>query len=210
MTHVTEKRKKAEIDSVSGMLNPETRLNGTQLIVSRFDRDAFESPLLRLPPELRNRIYAYASAETIVLGASLAFSWTYTYSTLHSSKSTCSVQLLETCRQVYAEARLLPFANNIIKSPHPAFPRSWKVKPGQKSSIRTVRLGARDRNGKMLLSNRLYSCINVCSGIKCVELSAGGKRTPERLYKTIRRRYPDMDIKMADEALTQKPVRKEC
>lgn len=96
------------------------------------------------------------------------------------------------------------------KAPILLSPRSWKVKPGQKSSIRTVRLGARDRNGKMLLSNRLYSCINVCSGIKCVELSAGGKRTPERLYKTIRRRYPDMDIKMADEALTQKLVRKEC
>lgn len=132
-----------------------------------------------------------------------------TNSTKHKSKSTCSVQLLKTCRQIYVEAGLLPFSNNVIQIPHSAFLADWKIKPGQQSAIVTVRFGVRDGNGSILPIKRLYSCINICPSIKCVELLAGGKRAPNRLYKKLQKSYPGLDVKVMDVVSACKHVRKE-
>ncbi len=64
-----------------------------------------QSPLLRLPPELRNKIYGY------VLGGKVFQFRSEKYHELvkSSMKKKQNLALLGVCRQVYAETALLPF-----------------------------------------------------------------------------------------------------
>ncbi|KAH7086760.1 hypothetical protein FB567DRAFT_549209 [Paraphoma chrysanthemicola] len=77
-------------------------------------RNATSSPLLRLPAELRNKIYAY-----VLTGPNEVYSFDYA-SNRHwlgnvPPKTTHPVALIRCCRQVDAEAKLLPFELNLFR-----------------------------------------------------------------------------------------------
>ena len=72
--------------------------------------------LLRLPPELRNAVYKYVFLEDNIEICAPHSKKTDSHSHTHYPKQ--NLQLLQTCRQVYTEARLLPFASNQFKGSH--------------------------------------------------------------------------------------------
>ena len=91
-------------------------------------RNAVESPLLRLPPEIRNRIFRYAMGGSVILVQSHhpAFSsdtWRNTTASAWHGRAThlsadrqhnqgTAFHLPETCRQIYAETATLGYATN--------------------------------------------------------------------------------------------------
>jgi hypothetical protein len=87
-------------------------------------RNAQESPLLRLPSELRNKIYEYAlgGLKISLGGRSEDGGIWYTFSQpinagrfVSISKTRPTAPLMLTCRQIYTEAELLPFRLNQIE-----------------------------------------------------------------------------------------------
>ncbi|KAA8616782.1 hypothetical protein PtrV1_10083 [Pyrenophora tritici-repentis] len=73
-----------------------TPLSPTEIALTH--RNALTSPLLRLPPELRNKIYTY------VIYDCLAY--------ITSGQPTASLNLQLVCRNTYKESRLLTFSLN--------------------------------------------------------------------------------------------------
>jgi hypothetical protein len=66
-------------------------------------RNATSSPLLRLPPEIRNMIY------TLILDVNTVM---VAHAGLVRSRLETSLTFLRVCRQMHAEAALLPYALN--------------------------------------------------------------------------------------------------
>ncbi|KAF2132549.1 hypothetical protein P153DRAFT_382174 [Dothidotthia symphoricarpi CBS 119687] len=66
-------------------------------------RNQHDSPLLGLPAELRNKIYGY-----VLCGKTIAFELFRTVPGFDEN----NFNLLRTCRQIHAEAQLLPYAKN--------------------------------------------------------------------------------------------------
>ncbi|KAI4707609.1 hypothetical protein J4E89_007714 [Alternaria sp. Ai002NY15] len=71
-------------------------------------RNHRKSPLLRLPAELRNKIYKYAFLSHPVRPTREHREWP------HWAYPRSQLNLLETCRQIYFEANLFPFALNVF------------------------------------------------------------------------------------------------
>ena len=70
---------------------------------TRAQRNAQESALLRLPAEIRHRIWTYAvHAQTVTMG----------YLDWMDRKDYPKQSVLQVCRQVHAETCLLPYSNN--------------------------------------------------------------------------------------------------
>ncbi|KAH4026154.1 hypothetical protein HBH92_173620 [Parastagonospora nodorum] len=93
-------------ESSSGPLKKTDRVTRSQTLHERITpRNQLESPLLQLPPEMRNMIYTYVFKD-LVWGM---FEWRR-----QSSSSLNRLALLKTCRQISVEAALLPFAHGIF------------------------------------------------------------------------------------------------
>ena len=132
---------------------------------SSIERNATTSPLLRLPPEIRNRIFHFVLGgehihvfrdyqrqgttngrrprsldkrgywclynTTAGIGASDEDKWKHFY----------SIKLLLVCRQIYAEACLLPYALNIFSAYNATVLRSAflpSLKPCQRRALRSL------------------------------------------------------------------------
>jgi hypothetical protein len=68
------------------------------------------TPFLRLPPELRNRIYEYTLSFWLL---GILNPWKpRTY--VDKWYTDCNLSILSTCRQIYAEAKLLPFRVDVF------------------------------------------------------------------------------------------------
>lgn len=125
-----------------------------------YNRNASNSPLLRLSPELRNRIYGYVFA-----GAAFpdrfcaepgALRKRIVDSELKEPAPTqipelmpaCNVRFPTTCRQTYPEARLLPSTLNTLQHCCGQCARNWvTTMGGQINAVNTVRFSARNISG---------------------------------------------------------------
>ena len=169
----------------------------------RFCRNASESPFLRLPPELRNRIYGFVFAGTADGGESSCWGRPQKRKKVH-------VRFLQTCRQVHTEARLLPFALNSFRYCSSGCLYGWsKSRPEHTAVIRTLHVSARDRNGKVKWVQQLPRDHDMFPNIRLVEFSLDEKRLPQRLYKELQKRFPNLRIKVVDEKQTQRRSRKQ-
>lgn len=131
------------------------------------NRNASVSPFLRLPPEIRIRIYR------LVLGGQQIFIGLYPNAFDHNNRSHCGerfyhfntvngrgrgldIRLLRVCRQVFTETALLPYAHNhfsfetiSVRQHFEALVRTGK-KQAQKKAI-----GAYDECGFIAFEERL-------------------------------------------------------
>ncbi|KAF1932399.1 uncharacterized protein M421DRAFT_417117 [Didymella exigua CBS 183.55] len=88
----------------------------TSHIMSKMERlrKSTASPLLSLPAELRNTIWSHVlKGNTFNIKCSVRIPWGVTVS--NTTISPHSLALLQTCRQIHAETRLLPFTLNIFQ-----------------------------------------------------------------------------------------------
>jgi len=113
------------------------------------------SPLLSLPPELRNRIQKY-----VVGGKTLHIGTTRKKGVLKACISrgprSYSLNVLRTCRQIYAETTLLPYVTNVFSFDHP---RSMKVALShvgliQRRQITKIELESRGHLGLMEMKSK--------------------------------------------------------
>ncbi|KAF2253363.1 hypothetical protein BU26DRAFT_399624, partial [Trematosphaeria pertusa] len=91
-----------------------------------------ESPLLRLPAELRNKIYSY------VLGGRL---WELKDTLTAGSREKNSMSLLRVCRQINAETASLPFELGTFSFESLSALMQWsqRMPPKQRDAVRSVR-----------------------------------------------------------------------
>jgi hypothetical protein len=101
--------------------------------------NAHSSPLLRLPAELRNNIYAYVFARP----DGYAFHENTTYRSQNRQHIMDDVILLLTCRQIYHEAQGLPLQLNELRFPTlRVFERIlMPLRASQRQHIRRISLG---------------------------------------------------------------------
>ncbi|KAI4915817.1 hypothetical protein J4E90_004263 [Alternaria incomplexa] len=102
----------------NGLLNVETQTGKYLKIARQNQRD---SPLLRLPAEIRHLIFGYAlGGKTFYIHhddrQGIAKNETVSKNTL---------ALLAVCRQVFAETALLPFSSNTFSATHPQVFNMW-------------------------------------------------------------------------------------
>ena len=73
-----------------------------------------ESPLLRLPPEIRNKIWEYTLGHNILKPIRVRLGWrSYKHRWIsRRNESQINLSLLATCRQIYSEGALMPFVFN--------------------------------------------------------------------------------------------------
>jgi len=93
--------------------NTQTRLNNSAM-AQEIPANQRNSPLLRLPAELRNQIYKYALGGHIVL---LGTTHELVYPRkprLYPEEPISHFALLRVCSQIHAEAALLPYSLNIF------------------------------------------------------------------------------------------------
>jgi len=103
-------------------------------------RNAIESPLLRLPAELKNAIYGY------VLGYGTYVALTFGTRPVLLPSRRNYLALFATCRQIYVEAALLPFRHyNLCASTLGLERVCLELCPVQRSAIRTLGLTACDQ-----------------------------------------------------------------
>ncbi|KAH6849564.1 hypothetical protein B0T12DRAFT_486270 [Alternaria alternata] len=103
---------KQSSSSITRDLRVEARETNSEIPLSTNDqrkidiaqRNATSSPLLRLPPEIRNMIYTLILDVNTVMVAHAGL--------VRSRRFEISVTLLRVCRQIHAEAALLPYAFN--------------------------------------------------------------------------------------------------
>lgn len=82
---------------------------GSKTLTPRRIRNNESSPLLRLPPEMRNLIFRYALGGKKFLISRVGRKEQYLHVTTVGGESTNHFSLLRVCRQIYAETVLLPF-----------------------------------------------------------------------------------------------------
>ena len=97
-----------------------------------------ESPFLRLPAELRNKIYGY------VLGGKdykSPFWQAFESSQDELLRDKESLSLLSVCRQIYKETSILPFQLNTFQFEHQSDLSAWikTLLPGQRDAIRALK-----------------------------------------------------------------------
>ncbi|KAF2622061.1 hypothetical protein BU25DRAFT_426018 [Macroventuria anomochaeta] len=122
----------------TGMLDPRPRDDRASAM---FGRNATMSPLLCLPAELRNRVFAY------ILGGyefKLQGGWNGRCQARHILSDVGGhgiLGLLRTCRQIYAETRMLPFALNTFScDDYPTVERWVRRIPVQMRTVRFLKV----------------------------------------------------------------------
>jgi hypothetical protein len=112
------------------------------------------SPLLRLPPELRHLIFAYA------LGGK-TFDIRYDRKSEMAKNTTVSehaLALLSVCRQIFAETALLPFSSNKFSALHPMVFNIWikSFRPAFAKAATSVRIDIYARRSPLGLWYETY------------------------------------------------------
>ncbi|KAF2132695.1 hypothetical protein P153DRAFT_354171 [Dothidotthia symphoricarpi CBS 119687] len=127
----------------SGMLNMTPKDGEKELV--RINQN---SPLLRLPPEIRNHIWEYAVGGYTVQGLYGASPGHHHRPSLKVFERTDGLALLRTCRQVFAETALVPWAASLFAFNHPLTMRQVmkKLKGYQRKSITMLRLDVHSPN----------------------------------------------------------------
>ena len=132
------------------------------------NRNASVSPFLRLPPEIRVRIYklllggqhiwidSYPSS-TDIHGSHHGKSF-YHLNTIDHSGRGFDIRLLRVCRQVFTETALLPYALNKFTFSNNSVRKEFErlVRPGKKQAQKTA-IGAYDVCNFSTFQNRLKS-----------------------------------------------------
>lgn len=101
------------------------------LTLCSFHINATESPLLRMPPDIRNRIYTYTLGDR--------HAWYHFF--LSAFRPVCfpGIELLRTCRQLYSETRILPFFYNTYAFYDSGALNHWiATRPSQSSTMVTT------------------------------------------------------------------------
>ena len=98
-----------------------------------------QSPLLRLPTELRTKIWSYVLGSTIYRGKGYSYTGDDQFVPVDRS---ISLTLLQTCRQIYSETTMLPFTLNIFSVGKFRCVRSGFriMRSHQRKSIKHIRL----------------------------------------------------------------------
>ena len=79
----------------------------------RYQRNANKSQLLRLPGEIRNKIWQFATSGYYVYGPYYEDGWgACSYSTQKFERDISAFQLPQVCRQIYTETATLPYTTN--------------------------------------------------------------------------------------------------
>ncbi|KAL1595211.1 hypothetical protein SLS60_009899 [Paraconiothyrium brasiliense] len=110
-------------------------------------RNSTQSPLLRLPGEIRNLIYAYSTGQyniyhtttgSLIVGPVDPWDWRHAFVEFPSVTGLLSLTLV--CRQTYLEARLHVFANNTFDTKNFFYFRHCadKLNKEQKNAITTI------------------------------------------------------------------------
>ncbi|KAF2445478.1 hypothetical protein P171DRAFT_265954 [Karstenula rhodostoma CBS 690.94] len=110
-------------------------------------RNSTESPLFRLPGEIRNMIYDYATGHyniyhtcegRLIVGPIDPWDWRHAFVEFPSAPSLLALTLV--CRQTYLEARLHVFANNTFDTKNFFYFRRRvdKLTTAQKNAIATI------------------------------------------------------------------------
>ncbi|KAI4631502.1 uncharacterized protein J4E87_002207 [Alternaria ethzedia] len=122
----------------NGLLNVETK-TGKYLQIAR--QNQRNSPLLRLPAEIRHLIFGY------VLGGKTFVIDHYVNQDIAKNRTLLknALALLVVCRQVFAESALLPFSSNTFSALHPQTLNMWirDLPPPFAHAITSVRLHPR-------------------------------------------------------------------
>jgi hypothetical protein len=120
---------------------PRTRLFSIAHACDSTQRNDRESPLLRLPGELRNHIYDYIFNEEIEFDT-LACPFTPAYWTAEGmNEAPTWYTMLFICRKIYVEPALLPFTQLlVVYDVHLLESVSASFSPAQRRAIKSVRL----------------------------------------------------------------------
>ncbi|KAF2847632.1 hypothetical protein T440DRAFT_403239 [Plenodomus tracheiphilus IPT5] len=97
-------------------------------------RNASDSPLLRLPPEIRNQVWHYLVNLEVILVKQRKVWWHFKFEELLEAGYLCA------CPQVYAEAVLMLYATNNFKFRSHHVLQAWvkTQSPGQLAAITRV------------------------------------------------------------------------
>ncbi|USP77115.1 hypothetical protein yc1106_04389 [Curvularia clavata] len=135
-----------------GLLNIE-RKAGKYFKMARQNQQ--QSPLLRLPAELRNKIFAYALG-----GRTFRFKTTgnYPWYIKNVTKYKHALALLQVCRQIYAETALLPFSTNTFSASRLYVLEEWaeSLHSARAQSIKWIRLKLQLSSGMGFLINKIH------------------------------------------------------
>ncbi|KAF2830991.1 hypothetical protein CC86DRAFT_463001 [Ophiobolus disseminans] len=131
---VTKRRYKKVRFFENGLLDVE-RKTGKFLKIARQNQQ--DSPLLKLPPEIRHEIFRHAIGERI---CRIKYIHTLGATTKHS-KPARATTLLTTWRQLYAETALLPWAQFTIDANDPNILSTWlnQQHPAHRELITKIR-----------------------------------------------------------------------
>ncbi|KAF2831380.1 hypothetical protein CC86DRAFT_401910 [Ophiobolus disseminans] len=100
-----------------------------------------ESPLLRLPPELRRQIWELVLGGHVLSCNAISSSPRFSARTAPlTTSSKCVLDLLRTCRQIYSETTLIPYTHNTFHFPDVsnAHHRVWNLQAFQKRLITDI------------------------------------------------------------------------
>ncbi|KAF2253549.1 hypothetical protein BU26DRAFT_387494, partial [Trematosphaeria pertusa] len=117
-----------------------TRKTGKYLQIAK--RNQQESPLLQLPPEIRNRIYEY------VLGGRTVHITKKPYRPAEGKLLSVSgnekhfLSFLAVSRRLYAETAVLPYKLNTFSAHDPGVLREWlaNLLPARRDAVASIRL----------------------------------------------------------------------
>ncbi|KAF2118342.1 hypothetical protein BDV96DRAFT_597183 [Lophiotrema nucula] len=129
----------------NGMLNPQPR--GQWITITQFNSQ--QSPLLRLPAEVRIQIWEYALGGLwIRLGLRLShgtmkayiFAIREEFSKHYRPTKKRYFDLLQVCRQIYSETALLPWSLNPVSPPPDIGSQRTGILPAQVNAITTLQI----------------------------------------------------------------------
>ena len=125
------------------------------LTFHRIKRNQEESPLLRLPAEIRNRIYEYALGLGRTFRMDIRRNANLVGVDKKSKEKNC-LSLLRACRQIYAEAVLIPFRVNtfVFHGQHIFDEWTSTVLPIRREAVASIELRTTSRRIMMWTHNR--------------------------------------------------------
>jgi len=143
---------------------------------TRAQRNADESALLRLPPEIRQRIWNYAvHAQTVTIGDVYP----------NDSQDYPEQSILRVCRQVHAETCLLPYSHNSFWPDDMDSLAVWLTRrlPEQMAAIQRIEIDCRESSAatlRLLPGIKYVGVYCICDGL-CPDVPARGKAIQEAL-----------------------------
>lgn len=149
-----------------------------------------QSPLLGLPAEIRNEIWK------LVLGGKEYRATSITGGTYKLSSSplepTHAMALLRTCRQIYAEAALMPLAHNTMSFEYLSVIKVAinKLKPHQRKNITCIKINLLSPNcvhqlGPSYIMNKRVSLPRILPGLKEIHV---------RIFKSTAENAPPYNV----------------